>query len=517
MENINPAQFNHYQQLIGQLFEFHKHGLFQDCIIHLKDGHKVKVHRLILASMSHLLKCIFQYDFGDENSPIPVTSGRCLHCLSNRSVRDTYTFTLVDEANDTTAASRMGGDSRDNPTIRNHNFNYINHGEGDINDNASTSSADSSDSEHYTNHVILLRSHVCNSIEIHLNVSLEIMTLIIDYAYTGMCNITWQNIDDLLASANEYEIISLLKLCVQFLEANLTINNCIGIHVNAKQYFCKELFDNTKIFILQNFEKIAKNTTNSELLDIPYDEFYDILSDDHLNCHSEETVFGVIKNWIEHDITKRLQHLDKLLTTTRFGFLTKAYCLNTILEWSVLQTTKVSECLFFILLKATEIVINLSSQDTTEHIKSLCELYGHIESNDELLLQHELSSNLDFNTRPRVPNDVVFVVGGWSDGSTTNIIETYDPRAKVWLKMKCTEFNRAYHGCVTINNKIYVLGGFDGDTFYNTVKCFDPLTYKWEDKACMNFRRCYISVVNNSECRMTALKLSNILLLPLPL
>lgn len=77
--------------------------------------------------------------------------------------------------------------------------------------------------------------------------------------------------------------------------------------------------------------------------------------------------------------------------------------------------------------------------------------------------------------------------------------------------MNCTEFNRAYHGCVTINNKIYVLGGFDGDTFYNTVKCFDPITHKWEDKACMNFRRCYISVVNNSECRMTALKSSNIL------
>lgn len=343
MNNITPAQITHYKQLVGQLYDFHKRELFQDCIIHLKDGDKVKVHRLVLATMSHLLKCIFQYDYGDENNPIPATSDRNVNCPSNQTLRDPYSNAPVDEPNVTNAANRMGGDGFVNPIVH-RPVNYVNHGEGDITDNINTSaSTDSTDNENNTNHVILVKPHVCHSVEIHLNVSLEIMTLIIDYAYTGTCDITWQNVQELFSSANEYEILGLLELCIQFLETNLTLKNCIGIFVNAKQYFCKELFDNTKVFILKNFEIIARNKINSELLDIPFDELYEILTDDYLNCKKEETVFRVIRNWIDHDTSKRLPYLDRLLTATRFGYLTREYCQNAILKWSVMRMASVSE------------------------------------------------------------------------------------------------------------------------------------------------------------------------------
>lgn len=35
--------------------------------------------------------------------------------------------------------------------------------------------------------------------------------------------------------------------------------------------------------------------------------------------------------------------------------------------------------------------------------------------------------------RPRVPHELLFVVGGWSGGSPTNIVETYDVRADRWI------------------------------------------------------------------------------------
>ena len=35
--------------------------------------------------------------------------------------------------------------------------------------------------------------------------------------------------------------------------------------------------------------------------------------------------------------------------------------------------------------------------------------------------------------RPRVPHELLFVVGGWSGGSPTNIVETYDTRADRWV------------------------------------------------------------------------------------
>ena len=35
--------------------------------------------------------------------------------------------------------------------------------------------------------------------------------------------------------------------------------------------------------------------------------------------------------------------------------------------------------------------------------------------------------------KPRVPYEILFVIGGWSGGSPTNMVETYDTRADRWV------------------------------------------------------------------------------------
>ena len=35
--------------------------------------------------------------------------------------------------------------------------------------------------------------------------------------------------------------------------------------------------------------------------------------------------------------------------------------------------------------------------------------------------------------KPRVPYEILFVIGGWSGGSPTNLVETYDTRADRWV------------------------------------------------------------------------------------
>ena len=36
----------------------------------------------------------------------------------------------------------------------------------------------------------------------------------------------------------------------------------------------------------------------------------------------------------------------------------------------------------------------------------------------------------------RVPHEILFAIGGWSGGSPTNFIETYDTRADRWVKVR---------------------------------------------------------------------------------
>ena len=55
-------------------------------------------------------------------------------------------------------------------------------------------------------------------------------------------------------------------------------------------------------------------------------------------------------------------------------------------------------------------------------------------------------------TRPRVPHEVLFVIGGWSGGSPTNVVETYDTRADRWVHCAFAQDAgaRAYHGCAAV-------------------------------------------------------------------
>ena len=73
--------------------------------------------------------------------------------------------------------------------------------------------------------------------------------------------------------------------------------------------------------------------------------------------------------------------------------------------------------------------------------------------------------DLDLNdplARPRVPYEIIFAVGGWSAGSPTSFMETYDARADRWFLSPGSDVTpRAYHGLVSLNNLIYMVGGWD--------------------------------------------------------
>ena len=43
---------------------------------------------------------------------------------------------------------------------------------------------------------------------------------------------------------------------------------------------------------------------------------------------------------------------------------------------------------------------------------------------------------IDYTLRPRIPHELLIVIGGWSGGSVTNSVELFDCRANVWLDFK---------------------------------------------------------------------------------
>lgn len=110
--------------------------------------------------------------------------------------------------------------------------------------------------------------------------------------------------------------------------------------------------------------------------------------------------------------------------------------------------------------------------------------------------RNEIECSQSTFTKPRIPYDILFAIGGWSAGSPTNFVETYDVRADCWLLSTDTDsVPRAYHGLCTLKGLIYMIGGFDGNEHFNTVRCFNPVNHTWKECACMYYPRCYVSVV----------------------
>lgn len=84
---------------------------------------------------------------------------------------------------------------------------------------------------------------------------------------------------------------------------------------------------------------------------------------------------------------------------------------------------------------------------------------------------------------PRLPHEVIFAIGGWSEGMPQKFIETYDTRADRWVRMFNEDIAgpRAYHGTAVIGSKIFCIGGFDGMEYFNTCRCFDAIKKTWKE------------------------------------
>ncbi|XP_009892731.1 PREDICTED: kelch-like protein 10 [Charadrius vociferus] len=294
----------------------------------------------------------------------------------------------------------------------------------------------------------------------------EMMRLIIEYAYTRTVPVTVDNVQSLLAAADQFNVMGIVGLCSEFLKSQLCSENCIGIWRFADYCYCPDLREAACVFILHHFEEMSRLST--EFLDVSVNELMHILEKDELNVKREEAVFEAILKWIDHAPQDRRQHIAVLLSQVRLALMQADYFINNVKTHRYVKDNE--ECKVLVINTLTE-MYNLN-------------MYG--------------PSSSDFTqrlTRPRLPYAVLFAIGGWSGGSPTNAIETYDSRADQWVNVTCEqESPLAYHGTAYFNGFVYVVGGFDSTDYFSSVKRFDPLTKTWQQVAPMHSRRCYVSV-----------------------
>lgn len=109
---------------------------------------------------------------------------------------------------------------------------------------------------------------------------------------------------------------------------------------------------------------------------------------------------------------------------------------------------------------------------------------------------------------PRIPHDVIFAIGGWSEGRPQSFIETYDTRADRWINIPYEDHAgpRGYHGTAVIGYKIYCIGGFDGNTQFNVCREFDAENKIWEEVTLIN--EYFFLIFRKNMCNIPQYKLN---------
>ncbi|KAH7966654.1 hypothetical protein HPB49_018274 [Dermacentor silvarum] len=298
-------------------------------------------------------------------------------------------------------------------------------------------------------------------------VSKATMAIIVEFAYKRVTWVGCDNVENLLEAADYLCVMGMVKDCCDFLLSIMAPENCISIHNVAKLYNCFDLTSKAYNYLMQHFIEVSKRS--EELLSLDIDEVEAILSDENLNVIKEETVWKAVVRWIEHDATNRPQHIARLLRCVRTGLVDTNFFVEKIKSHKFVSDNE----------SCRPLVI-----DTLRFLYDL-DVVVH---NDEV--------PTPMFARPRIPHEVMFVIGGWMAGGPTAYIESYDTKADRWIKVEAVdpEGPRAYHKCAAIGNDIYVIGGFNGEDYFSSVRCFNAHTKKWRSVTPMHVKRCYVSV-----------------------
>ncbi|XP_023566781.1 kelch-like protein 29 isoform X2 [Octodon degus] len=272
------------------------------------------------------------------------------------------------------------------------------------------------------------------------NLQADVLELLLEFVYTGSLVIDSANAKTLLEAASKFQFHTFCKVCVSFLEKQLTASNCLGVLAMAEAMQCSELYHMAKAFALQIFPEVA---VQEEILSISKDDFIAYVSNDSLNTKAEELVYETVIKWIKKDPASRAQYAAELLAVVRLPFIHPSYLLNVVDNEE--------------LIKSSEACRDLVNEAKRYH-----------------MLPHARQEMQTPRTRPRLS------AGGMESGVTLADVWCYMSLLDNWNLVSRMTVPRCRHNSLVYDGKIYTLGGLGVAGNVDHVERYDTITNQWE-------------------------------------
>ncbi|KAF4108744.1 kelch-like protein 41a [Onychostoma macrolepis] len=154
------------------------------------------------------------------------------------------------------------------------------------------------------------------------NVDPTIMDMIVNYLYSADIEITDENVQDIFAVANRFQIPSVFTVCVNYLQNKLSLGNCLAIFRMGLVLNCPRLAITARDFIAERFETLSKD---EDFLEFNAPELFAVIGCDALNVEKEEVVFELLMKWVRKNKENRTKALEDAFEHIRFRLLPEKY------------------------------------------------------------------------------------------------------------------------------------------------------------------------------------------------
>ncbi|KAK1792643.1 hypothetical protein P4O66_012577, partial [Electrophorus voltai] len=142
--------------------------------------------------------------------------------------------------------------------------------------------------------------------------------------YSGDLLLDWGCVFELTCTALQLQFQAALSLCLQFLEQQMDIHNCLDVVAFAEAYMIGDLLEKAEDFILIHFHEVA---ATQKFLDLSANKLMGLLHRDDLCTPSELAVFRAVVAWIEADPAARMPLACQLMAGVRFPLMTfREFC-----------------------------------------------------------------------------------------------------------------------------------------------------------------------------------------------
>ena len=138
---------------------------------------------------------------------------------------------------------------------------------------------------------------------------------LITFFYEGELDIECSNVQSLLTTASVLQVEQVKQACSEYLERQLSPENCLGIINFAEAHGCTKLKRAALRYAISKYVEVSKS---DEFCILTLTQLLDLLSQDNLRVSSEEDVYDSAIRWVNFDIPSRSPHLPSLLNKIRF-------------------------------------------------------------------------------------------------------------------------------------------------------------------------------------------------------